>query len=202
MTAALRILKLIKQDQQGATLLEFAFVAPVFCLMLMGGMDVGYGIYVRAIGSGTLEAAARKGSLEGATPSQIRADIRTAIYKILPKSSRTTSNVVITTKSYTDYSRIDAAEKITVDVNSNGVVETGDCWIDEDGNNQYGTNEGLDGMGGADDSVYYVVDINLKKLFPFYKMANMPENQTLTVKTLVINQPYASQAVRPQVCKP
>jgi TadE-like protein len=202
MIGLLRNLKTLTRDQQGATLMEFAFVAPVFCLMLMGGMDVGYGIYIRSVASGTLESAARKGSLEGATPSQIRSAIRDDIYRILPKAARNTSNVAIGTKSYTDYSRIDAPEKISVDNDNDGILDSGDCWIDEDGNNQYGTNEGLNGMGGSDDSVYYTVDITLTKLFPFYKMVNMPEQQTLTVKTLVINQPYGTQASRPQVCKP
>jgi Flp pilus assembly pilin Flp len=192
----------LKRDQRGATILEFGFVAPVFCLMLMGGMDVAYSIYIRTIASGTLEHAARTGSLEGATPSQIRSAIRANIYNILPNNARTESNVVIETKSYTDYSRIDAAEKITVDNDNDGVVDSGDCWIDEDANNEYGTNEGLSGMGGSDDSVYYNVDITYNKLFPFYKMVGMPQSQTLTVKTLVINQPYGTQASRPQVCQP
>lgn len=194
-------LKRIRRDEGGATLVEFAFVAPVVLLMLIGGMDVGYSIYIRSVANGALESVARSGSLEGATESQIRFDIRRNVKTILPNFAANDANIVVTTKNYTDYSRINAAEKIVVDNDSDGVLDVGDCWIDEDGNNQFGTNEGKDGIGGADDSVYYNVAITVPNLFPVNGLLGLPATRTINVKTLVVNQPYGQQATRPTVCR-
>lgn len=191
----------LRRDQEGATLLEFAFVAPVFMMLLIGAMDVGYAMYIRAVAAGTLEQAARSGSLEGATESQLRGEIRLSMFKILPESARNNSNVLITTKNYSDYSRIDAAEKIVTDLDSDGVLDVGDCWLDEDLNNQYGVNEGANGIGGADDGVYYTVAITMDSFFPLYQFLNRAKSRTITVKTLVINQPFAAQSTRPTVCR-
>jgi TadE-like protein len=192
----------IVREEEGATLLEFAFVAPVFFMMIFGALDIGYSVYIRSVAAGVLESSARAGSLEGATPSQITDGIRQKIYKIVPKSSRNAQDVLVTTKSYTDYSRIDSAEKISVDNNKDGVLDPGDCWIDEDGDGEFGTNEGLNSMGGADDSVYYSVDIKTKALFPLNAMLGLSDTRTLSVKTLVINQPFGRQSARPQICLP
>lgn len=211
----LPLLNRFRRNEDGATLVEFAFVAPVVVLMLIGGMDIGYSIYIRSVANGALESVARSGSLEGATESQIRFDIRKNVKTILPDFAAHDANVVVTTKNYTDYSRIKAAEKIVVDhdndgvldppetsdVNGNGKIDTGDCWIDEDGNNQYGTNEGKDGIGGADDSVYYNVAITVPNLFPMTGLLGLPSTRVINVKTLVVNQPYGQQATRPTVCR-
>jgi hypothetical protein len=159
-------------------------------------------MYVRAVASGALEEAARAGALQGATPSQLEADIRDSMFNILPEYARTNDNVIISTKNYTDFSRIDAAEKIVLDNDSDGVLDTGDCWIDEDLNNQFGNNDGANGIGGADDSVYYNVTIQMESLFPLYRFINGSSVKTFTVKTLVVNQPFAAQGARPTVCKP
>ena len=197
----LSFLKRLRRDEEGATLIEFAFVAPVVVLMLIGGMDVGYSIYIRSVANGALESVARSGSLEGATESQIRFDIRKNVKTILPNFAANDSNIIVTTKNYTDYSRINAAEKIVVDNDNDGVLDIGDCWIDEDGNNQYGTNEGKNGIGGADDSVYYNVAISVPNLFPMTGMLGLPATRVINVKTLVVNQPYGQQATRPTVCR-
>ncbi len=202
MTRFKNIYPSLKRDQSGAALVEFAFVAPVFLLMLMGAMDVGYTMYLRAVASGALEEAARSGALQGATPSQLEADIRDSMFNILPEYAQTNDNVIISTKNYTDFSRIDAAEKIVLDNDSDGVLDTGDCWIDEDLNNQFGNNDGANGIGGADDSVYYNVTIEMESLFPLYRFINGSSLKTFDVQTLVVNQPFAAQGSRPTVCKP
>lgn len=196
-----RPLQAVCRDQHGATLVEFAFVAPVMILMIMAGFDSGYSVYLQSVASGTLEAEARSASLDGSTESQFDSDIRTAMYEILPDYARNEENITLSKKNYTDYSRIDAAEKMTSDVNNNGVLDVGDCWLDEDENGEYGTNEGADGLGGADDGVFYTVTLELPRLFPLASMIGLSANQSVTVRTLVINQPYGTQETRSTVCR-
>lgn len=191
----------LRRDDRGATLVEFALIAPPFLLLMMGALDAGYGMYLRSVAAGTLENAARAASLEGATESQFDLEVRRAIRKIMPNYAQDDENIEIVKKNYTDYSRIDAAEKLTVDVDDDGILDSGDCFLDEDGNGEFGVNEGASGMGGPDDSVFYTVNLSLPRLFPLYSMIGLPANQTVSVKTLVINQPFGAQAVRTTVCK-
>jgi Flp pilus assembly pilin Flp len=192
----------IKRNESGATLLEFAFVAPVLVLLLMGTMDVGYSMYIKTVASGTLERAARSGSLEGANFSQVEENIRLAVFDILPDYAQYEENVEVSVRNYTDFSRIAAAEKITKDINNNGVLESGDCWLDEDNDGLFGVNGGQEGIGGADDAVYYNTTIKMKSLFPFYKTINGTEYKEFVVKTLVINQPFQQQNARANPCMP
>lgn len=193
--------RLVRRDERGAAVMEFGFVAPVMFLMIMAGFDAGYSIYLRSVANGALEARARAASLNGATESQFDREIRAAMYAVLPAYAENDDSIILTKKNYTDYSRINAAEKITTDVNTNGVLDIGDCWLDEDGNGLFGTNEGADGLGGADDGVYYTVTLKFPRLFPLASMIGLPEEQSITVKTLVINQPYGTQQDRTTECR-
>ena len=195
-------LSAMRHDERGAALMEFALVAPVMIMMIMAGFDAGYSVYLHSVANGALEQRARAASLDGATESQFDIEIRDAMYEVLPAYADNEESVVVSKKNYTDYSRIDSAEDISVDNNENGVLDPGDCWIDEDGNGAYGMNEGADGLGGADDGVYYTVTLQFPRLFPLAPMMGLPEDQTVTVRTLVINQPYGSQQVRATECVP
>jgi Flp pilus assembly protein TadG len=201
------------RDERGAAMMEFAFVAPVMFMMIMAGFDAGYSVYVKSVANGALEARARAASLDGSTESQFDSELRQAMYRILPAYADNEESVILSKKNYTDYSRIDAAEKITTDNNDNGVldgpadwdgdgtIDTGDCWLDEDGNGEYGTNEGADGLGGADDGVFYTVTLQFPRLFPLASMLGLSAEQTVVVRTLVINQPYGSQEARATECR-
>lgn len=191
----------LRRDERGATLMEFGFVAPVLVLMFMAGFESGYTIYLKTVAAGVLETQARAASLEGATESQFDGNVRTAMRRILPKYAQADENIILSKKNYTDYSRINAPEKITTDLDGDGVVDVGDCWIDEDLNGEYGTNEGANGLGGPDDSVFYTVQLQLPRLFPMASLMGMSEEVSVTVRTLVINQPYGTQTVRPTVCR-
>lgn len=215
MIRPLRKLATLRRDKRGASVMEFGLVAPVMVLMTMAGFEAGYTIYLKTIAAGVLEHQARAASLEGSTETQFDADVRTAIRRIMPVYAQADENIVLTKKNYTDYSRINAAEKITRDRNNNGILdapfdanndgtiqdEEKDCWIDEDNNGAFGTNEGASGLGGPDDGVFYTVELKLPRLFPMASMMGMSENLSVTVRTLVINQPFGTQTVRPTVCK-
>lgn len=198
----LRTLMRIRKDEQGATLLEFTFVAPIFVMMLLGGLDMGYSLYLRTVGAGTLEAAARRASLEGATEATMDAQIRTEMNKLLPQNQRANPDAVtILKKSYTDYSRVQQPEVINIDNNNNGVLDIGDCWLDEDEDGDFGVNQGRTGLGGSDDAVYYAVTMAIPRLFPMHTVLGWDATQRVTVKTVIINQPYGAQPIPPTECR-
>jgi Flp pilus assembly protein TadG len=202
MMRALSLLSRIRRNQDGATLIEFTFVAPIFVMLLLGGLDIGYSIYLRTVGSGTLEATARTASLQGASQATMEADIRAAMNKLLPQSERANpAAITITQKSYTDYSRVDQPELLVIDTDSDGLLDIGDCWADEDEDGQFGVNQGRTGLGGSDDAVYYTVTMAIPRLFPMHTVLGWDATQSVTVKTVIINQPYGSQPVPPTECR-
>jgi Flp pilus assembly protein TadG len=52
------------KDELGATISEFAVVAPVFLLMMMGTFDAAHTMYVRAVMQGAVYKAARETALK------------------------------------------------------------------------------------------------------------------------------------------
>lgn len=190
------------KNEDGSTLLEFAFVMPVFVMMLLGGLDVGYSLYLRTVGSGTLESAARSASLQGATEAELDTKVREAMSELLPRDERTNPDALtIVKKSYSDYSRVDQPEILTLDDDGDGVLDIGDCWADEDENGEFGLNQGRAGLGGSDDAVFYTVNLAIPRLFPMHTLVGWSETQRVSVTTVIINQPYGAQPIPPTVCR-
>ena len=73
-------------DAQGATVVEFAIVAPVLVLILMFLFDMGYYLYARAILGGEVQAAGRASALETATDTNralLDASVETAVKNLV-----------------------------------------------------------------------------------------------------------------------
>jgi Flp pilus assembly protein TadG len=161
MMRALSLLSRIRKNQDGATLLEFTFVAPIFVMMMLGGLDIGYSLYLRTVGSGTLEATARTASLQGASQATMEANIRTAMNKLLPQNQRSNpAAITITQKSYSDYSRVNQPEVLVV-----------------------------------------TVTMAIPRLFPMHTVLGWDATQSVSVNTVIINQPYGAQPIPPTVCR-
>ena len=96
---------------------------------------------------------------------------------------------------------VNQSEIITVDANNDGVLDIDDCWLDEDEDGLFGINQGRAGLGGSDDAVYYTVTMAIPRLFPMNKVLGWNDTQSVTVKTVVINQPYGAQPIPPTVCR-
>ena len=59
-------LRRLGRDRRGVTAIEFAFVAPVMCLLLLGLCDLTYQSYVQSIVTGALQKAGRDSTIQGA----------------------------------------------------------------------------------------------------------------------------------------
>lgn len=189
------------KDQAGATIVEFAFVAPAFLLMLMAGLDLGYQQYLRAVIAGTVESVAREASVgTGMTSTQIDTAIRTRVMDVVPPQGVGPSPVTITKKSYFNFSRIGKPERITSDTVPVGQYNATDCYEDANGNNQYDLASGSNGTGGADDIVFYQVDVTFPRIFPMAGLLGWGANQTATVKTVIRNQPFDAQTQPRIIC--
>lgn len=173
--------------RDGATVVEFALVAPVFLLLLLGTFDIGQMVYAKAILNGTVEKAARNGSLETADTTAADNMVKSAMQPILPNATITT-----TRKSYYDFGDVARAEKWT-DNNHDGICNSGEPYVDENGNGQWDADIGKNGNGGANDVVLYTVTVTYQPIFTARFMSNYGATRTLTAIGVRKNQPFATQ---------
>jgi Flp pilus assembly pilin Flp len=183
-------------DESGATLVEFGLVAGPFILMLFGIMDLGYRGYVDTVSKSVLHQVARDASTGEMTVTEIKDQVNRGLEDLVLK------NAVITvkTQSYFDFTNIGKPEKLTTDKNSNGQVDPGDCYIDNNNNKVFDVDYGIEGTGGPDDIVSYSIEIKSPRLFPLASMMGMDETMTILNSTAVRNQPFGAQVDLVETC--
>lgn len=181
-------------DAHGMALVEFAIILPVLMLMILGFMDLGHRMYYSSQIQGTLHRAARLATVGDKTQTQIDDFVKSKLQQLSKNPT-----IVITKRSYEDYGGVKKAEKIITDTVPIGVynkktsTQAGDCHEDVVQNGVFDTDRGKNGLGGADDVVFYEVALTHRRLFPMYGLLGWSQNQTIRVNTLLKNQPYAAQ---------
>lgn len=204
-----KILNRIKKNQQGAVLLEFAFIAPAFFLILMGVFDFGYSIYARTVLNGAIQDAARESTLATAagtsvvvvngTPTtvdnvdSIDRRLQDAVEDIVPFGT-----IEIDRKSYFDFFDVDRPEIFTdsddpVTGVPNGICDNNEPYVDENNNLQWDADVGESGVGGPRDVVLYEVTLTYKRIFPLYRIIGSTDTQIINATTVLRNQPYGQQ---------
>ncbi len=198
-----KIYKRLKKNQQGAVLIEFAFIAPAFFLILMGVFDFGYSIYARSVLNGAIQDAARDSTLASAAGSttvvvggtttvvanvdSIDDRLQSAIEDVVPFGT-----VTVDRKSYFNFFDVERAEVFT-DSNSDSVCNNSEPYTDENSNGQWDEDVGASGVGGPRDVVLYEVTLVYNRIFPLYRMIGTTNVQTIRSTTVLRNQPYGQQ---------
>jgi Flp pilus assembly protein TadG len=182
-------LRALRRDSSAATIVEFALILPVLCMMLLGTLDLGYRSYVASVVQGALHDAARMATVGGVTTAQIQ----TYVTNKLQAFSRN-ATITTTTRSYSDYSGVKVAETITQDTAPFGTYNPGDCFQDANGNGSYDTDRGRSGTGGSEDVVYFEVTMTYPHIMPVGKLFGWSGNVTTTQNTVLRNQPYAARS--------
>lgn len=194
-----RLLHGLKRSESGATLIEFAMILPVLCLMLLGLFDLGYRAYVGSIVQGALHEAARMATV-GSVPI---ATIEAHVDRRLREFSRN-AEIEIETNSYSDFTGVGVAEPLTTDQNGNGQYDqTEDCYRDINGSGKFSRDMGRGGLGGAEDVVRFQVSMTYPRLLPMGKLMGWSDDVTVTQNTVLRNQPYAGRTsfVAPILCR-
>jgi hypothetical protein len=188
----------LARDRRGTSALEFALIAPVLILFVCGFFDYGYWMYIRAMASGTLESVARSTGVGGASvnPTVFQNQVETEIKKLSPNAT-----FVWNAKSYYDFEGIGKPEKLITDNDGDGHYDPGDCWEDANNNGTYDSDSGSNGIGGADDIVYYQLTVTFPPLIDIGGfIPGLGGNHSSTLKTIVRRQPFAAQATPPVRC--
>jgi len=186
----------IVADEAGVSVVEFAFIAPLFLTMLMAVFDVGFGIYAKAVLQGAVEAGSRTASLENTEWTTIKQRVNDQITAVIPVGDpQTDISFTFDPTYYGNYSDIALPEDFT-DTNGNHQWDTTECYVDRNNNQRYDTDVGLAGRGGAQDVVSITAQVNYKRIFPLWSLLNQPQTQTIVAKSYLRNQPFSAQAAR------
>lgn len=178
----------LRHDAGGATIVEFALILPVMCALMIGVVDLGYRSYVGSIVQGALHEAARMGTVGGVSTDTIAAHVRSRLREFSRDAT-----ITVSTRSYSDFTGVRVPETITQDTAPLGSYNTGDCYQDFNGNQQYDLDRGRTGMGGAEDVVYFEVRMVYPRIVPVGNIFGWSDTVTINQNTVLRNQPYAAR---------
>lgn len=189
----------LRRDRRGAALVEFAFVAPVMCLLMMGLGDMLYQLYAKAVLNGAVQKAARDSAIQGGGNQTATLDGK--VIAVLASLMHAPTQSCAATpaagtwcssrKSYATFAQV-GPEPFT-DLNGDGIRQTGECYSDVNNNHQWDADPGIGGQGGANDVTLYTMSVTYPRVFPVAGLFGWASTVTMTTSTLLKNQPYATQ---------
>lgn len=188
-----RAINRLASDSAGITVVEFAIVAPVLCLILLGAFDVAHTLYVRAALQGVVQKTARDSSLETGSveEQQLLLDNKVRNQALALANN---ADINITRRFYRTFNEAAAARaEVYTDTNSNGTCDAGEPYEDANRNNTWDRDGGDDGQGGAKDATLYTVTMQYPRFFPIYNIIGGSNMTKITATTVLRNQPYSDQ---------
>jgi len=181
------VLRQLRRNREGVTLVEFAIVGPVLILMLMGLFDIAHTQYTSAVLYGAMQKAGRDYTLENAAISSTAIDARVGdqIRAVMPNNA----TITFTKTAFDDFKNVNEREEFT-DLNNNGTCNGSEPYEDANNNGVWDVYRGADGIGTARDVMLYTANVTYPRLFPMFGMAGLPANVTLTATTVLRRQPF------------
>jgi Flp pilus assembly protein TadG len=177
------------QRQRGASIVEFAFVAPVLSMMLFAMLEYGRAFAgASTLEGATLEAARVAAAGTGLCPSAKLEAARTAITTAMSQYPPAVTPTV-TVQSYSSFRNVGRNEPFT-DSNNNGTFNAGEPYTDVNGNGRWDADQGASGIGQADQVVWYQVTYEFNTLFGFFDFSFPGGRVRLTAETVVRNEPH------------
>ena len=177
------LLQRLRHSTAGVAVVEFAMMAPVLLLLVIGALEIGYKVYAISTANGALREAARMASTGKYTGTQIDDKVKGMI-----RAWRADADISIIKKSYSDFTGVGLPEPIT----SGSVASGSYCYEDTNGNSKWDEDRGAEGLGDAEDVIYYEVTVKYPTLFAFsQKTMGFTGEGQVKLNTIVSNEPYA-----------
>ncbi len=143
-------------ERSGSTALEFAILAPVLFVAVVGIIELAIVLLIQVLLEGSVREASRFG-ITGYTPAGVSRD--TQIRNVVNQFTIGLLNpaaITIETKIYPSFDQIGRPEPYP-DANGNGQYDAGEAYTDINGNGSWDADMGVAGSGGAGDVVLYTV---------------------------------------------
>jgi Flp pilus assembly protein TadG len=186
-------LKRLPKDERGVYVTEFALIAPVFFILLLGIFDMAHGLYMQTELQGIIQKAGRDLTLETGTEAAKQAALDASVEARL-KNLAKNATVTFARRYFKDFTKAaQATAEPFTDTNANGRCDAGEPYQDNNNNSVWDKDGGDAGQGGAKDNVVYTVSISYPRMFKF-GMIGLPTTTNLTASTVLANQPYGDQS--------
>jgi Flp pilus assembly protein TadG len=186
----MRLLCRLYREERGVTAIEFAVVAPVLSLLLLGIIEFAMIMIVYNTMEGATAISSRLGKT-GFTEVNLTRQ-QTILNAITNRAGSLidVSKLTVTSKFYKQYDQINDPEPF-IDTNANGSYDAGECYTDINGNAQWDSDMGASGYGSAGDVVVYSVSYPWGLATPVISSL-LGENgiYTITTRAVVKNEPY------------
>ena len=194
-----KILCLLKRDERGATAIEFAIVAGVFFMLVLGMIEYGLIMYTQTVVESITMMSAREVSI--GKPSGVGCADRVACIKKLVQDKAEVAHLMgrqsvrVSSRVVTDVDK-DApppVPDICLDIGADHYAATCTQFEDNNGINGYQPEGSLDSaaLGKGGDLVEIRVTYLWRVLFPMFK-SKFGDNGVLTITstTVVRNEPF------------
>lgn len=104
-------LRRLRRDERGIAITEFAFVAPIFMLILMGIFDQGFAMYTQSALQGAVQEGARQASLENTQWNDIAARVNKQVRNVIPTGDPNTEiSFTLDSTVYQSYNELQMGE--------------------------------------------------------------------------------------------
>lgn len=183
----------LARDTSGVYLVEFAIVAPVFIVMLMGLCDIAHTQYTASMLNGAMQQASRAVTLENANSRLVDIDarVREQVETVMPDGA----TITVDQQSHFDFADVAEPEEFT-DQNSDNICNNNEIFVDANRNGSWDADRGEDGIGGARDVVLYTTTVSYPRLFPMAGLIGLRPNVELSASTVLRRQPFDEQRAR------
>lgn len=180
-------------DERGATIVEFAFIAPIFLLLLMAAFDLGHQLYVHSVLQGAMQKSARDSSLEFfATPGNqalLDAHVREQVEPLTFGEP-----LVFSRRFYRTFEQAaEARREEFTDTDGDDICDLNEQYVDANNNQVWDRDGGDAGQGLAFDKAVYTATVTFPRLFPLWRFTGSADTATIQVRTVLMNQPYTGQ---------
>jgi Flp pilus assembly protein TadG len=182
-------------DRSGVAAVEFAIVAPVLALFLVGAFDVAHTLYMKSVLQGIVQKTGRDSALEDSSSASRQAAIDANVGSQV-RLLYNTATIRYSRRFFASYTQ--ASAKIPeswTDTNLNKRCDAGEPYVDSNNSGSWDDDGGSSGQGGAKDRVIYTVTVTYPSLLPLYRFIGGSSNKTLVATTILQNQPYSDQQV-------
>ncbi len=185
----------VRRDENGVSVVEFALLSPVLCMLLLGLLDLGQRMYLMSVVQGTLFRAARKATIGDQTSAQIDTFVDGPAQGFLEERDDHDHQEVLFgfhRREGSSRRSPDTARRYGAYNAGTSAAHPGDCY--EDTNSDWKRDDmGQTGLGQSDDIVFYQVSVTYPRVVPLGKFLGFSDNETVTANTVLRNQPYGAQ---------
>lgn len=183
-------------DSRGVSATEFALVAPVLLFLVMGGLELGYTAYVKAVLEGEMQRVGRSRTMETASTEQQREMLEkqvTSMVQVLAPGAQ----VAFSRKVFRDYTGASSGKEPFKDANGNGRCDAKEVYDDLNNSGSWDATGTENSDGGARDVVVFTAAIAYDRL-PTAGILDWTRSGKLEAKTALRNQPFDQQAPHPE----